>query len=143
MLFQLRGIDHHMLDALAFPRVRDVHAAIARLNHRRIRMLTWSRFDDERGMPHGPVFRNRDLERVASGSARIVDKEESPIGEADGVDARTWVGQRGCRHSSPRTAAVIRSRLCDDALSAATQDLKRCCRVSEKRWLNGAEFGRC
>ncbi len=75
-------------------------------------------------MPRGTVFRNRDLERVASGSARIVDKEESPIGEPDGVDARTWVGQRRCRHPSPRTAAVIRSRLCDDALSAATQDLQ-------------------
>ena len=136
-------INHHVLDVLAFPGVREVHAPIVRLNHRRIRMLTWRRFDDERRMPGGTVFRNRDLERVARGSARIVDKEESPIGEPDGVDARTWVGQRRCRHPSPRTAAVIRSRLCDDALSAATQDLKRRCRVSEKRWLNGAELGRC
>ena len=88
---QFRGVERHVLHALALPGVGDVYEAIGGLNDGGIRVFAGRAFEDRRGLPGFGVVRNGDVERTAAEPRVVVDEQLAAVLERDAVDAAVGV----------------------------------------------------
>lgn len=127
-----RRIDHHMLDALTFPGVADVHQAIAGLDHRRIgKFVFCAVFQCEHALPVHAIIRERHRHRqraaavppVLAGDAGVVDQQGAAVAQHDGVGAGVGILYIQQLHRLPMQTAIGRERAEEFVLLAATKRL--------------------
>src|SRR5712691_6465761 len=86
-----RRVDDDVLDALPFPGVRDVHEAVARLDHRRVRVLAGWILEADRLMPGSPIRGEGNLQLLAPVRRRVVDEQKAAVSETQRVDSRAGI----------------------------------------------------
>ena len=117
-----------------------MHAAIAGLDHRGIRILARLVLQRHYVCPVRAVAGGGDAERGAPAGSVVENDQCASVFQDDGVHAGAGIGQRGGAHGRKSLAAVARPALGDFALAAAAEQLDALGRPRENRWLNRAEF---
>ena len=68
-------VEDHVFDALALPGIGDVNETVGGLDHRRVRILTWSLFEHGGGFPFLTIFRDSHVQRSPSNRRVVVDQQ--------------------------------------------------------------------
>jgi len=111
-------IDDGMFDPLALPCVGDVDQAVLSLDYRRVGILAWLRFQNQRWLPLAAITGDGQIQRRAALGGVVVGEERARVFERDGVDAAVGVGKACGPHGAPGLAAVFGPAFGDVLLSA-------------------------
>jgi hypothetical protein len=136
LLFDARGIEYDVGDALPLPRVGNVHESVGCLDDRRIGELGIVIFQNNDRFPRFAIGRDCDIERRAIRRGIVVNEERASIFKLDGINAAIRVRQGSGSGIAPGFAIVGGPPFVDFFLMAAAKELEEAVAVIEKRGLD-------